>query len=242
MLRTLELFRHKHRWSHAVRAATAKISKFDWGHIMEKISLQNWTRILNLHHMKRILTPSARRPFSKLDFEIFVVFYRTKTYVWIEITPAFWDIGSQHFQVCYNTILSIKRDQGIPHLTSPHAEGTLWKRDFGKIHHIGRHTVRTCRPVNRLQASSGRVVCNGQPIAAQHSTAVAAVAQLLRMVPQVKANSFNLCKFRPQYLGNWNRYQVAIISKTLPLTCLWTSPNATFWVYFIPSYMASNYH
>jgi len=122
---------------------------------------------LNLHHVKRILTPSARRPFFEDGLWNFSRFYCTKTHVWIEITPGFWDLASHHFQVCYNTVLSIKRDQGVPHLTSPHAEGALWIYHFGKIHHIA-----TCRPMNRLQAS-GRVVCNGRPIAAQHSTAVA---------------------------------------------------------------------
>ena len=57
---------------YSARAKTAKISKSILGHIMEKIFLQNWTRILNLHHKKRILTPSAVRPFFMLNFEIFV--------------------------------------------------------------------------------------------------------------------------------------------------------------------------
>ena len=47
-----------------------KLRKFQspqWGIEWQKMSLQNWTRILNLHHKKRILTPSALHPFLKLD-------------------------------------------------------------------------------------------------------------------------------------------------------------------------------
>ena len=45
-----------------------------WGIYCQKISIQNWIRILNLHHNQRILTPSALRPFLKLYFEIFLAF------------------------------------------------------------------------------------------------------------------------------------------------------------------------
>ena len=100
------------------------------GYIMEKISVQNWTRILNLHHKKRILTPSALRPFLKLDFEIFVVFYCTKTHVWIEITQKFWGPAQHSFQIWYNTKLSIRCCQPVPPLTSNYAEGASWKREF----------------------------------------------------------------------------------------------------------------
>ena len=107
-----------------------QISKSALDPIMEKISVQNLTRMVNLHYKKRILTPSALRRFSKLDFEIFVVFYRTKTHVWIEITQTFWGPAQHSFRIWYNINLSIRCYQSVPQLTSNYAEGASWKREF----------------------------------------------------------------------------------------------------------------
>jgi len=39
--------------------------------------MQNWTRILNLHHKKRILSPSPPRNFSRADLQI-LAFYSVR--------------------------------------------------------------------------------------------------------------------------------------------------------------------
>ena len=63
-------------------------------------------------------------------------FYRTKTHVYVEITPKFGGPAQKSFQVCYNIMVSVKRYQSVPRLMSPYAEGVPWKRDFGKIHSV----------------------------------------------------------------------------------------------------------
>jgi len=73
--------------------------------------------------MKRILPPSALRPFFEVGFEIFVVFYRTKTHVYVEITPKFGGPAQHSFPVCYNIMVSIKLYQSFPRLMSAYAEG-----------------------------------------------------------------------------------------------------------------------